>query len=684
MPTTNVKDHYKCFVEYLRIGFTYARVVHDDGGPMDFIHLEVNAGYEKITGFRDVVGKKISEVSPGLSTFNPEFIERLIRVAETEIPDRFEMYFEPLHKWLDISVYCPEKEFFVAIIDDITERMGFRSLFVDHSAIMILLDPETLNIVDANRAAADFYGWSIDDLRKKKITEVNIASSETIHREMEKWKKLEQRSMAFRHRRADGSIRDVEIFGKTILMNGKKLIYDIIHDVTRRNRLETVYQMRIRLLQLAENLTESKLLQSTLDEMEWLTESSFAFAFLVEENQVSFIGESYSTETLKDIPGVLKKGDHYPLEKAGIWADALREKKAVIHNDSSSLVHQHKMPDGHVMIMRELAVPVMRNGKVVAIFGVGNKPTEYDEEEIEWVMALADQAWDIIENKIKSDEQKRLIEQLQHASKMGMIGQLAAGIAHEINNPLNFISINEHNQKNDFNDLLELVVQYRRIIQKIDFIPDVAEEVMLLREKESEVDIDYLLTSIPKSLDMTRHGVERITAITQSMRNYSFKNEKGGLLLFDINKAIRESLLLAKSESRDVASIVLHLEELPMVPCNPSMINQVLLNLIINSVHAIKSQNRSSQGTIEIKTWATGESIFCSVRDDGTGIPEEIRGRIFEPFFTTKELGKGTGLGLSISYDIIVNKHKGTILAECLAEGGSVFTFSLPKESTET
>ena len=147
MPTTNVKDHYKCFVEYLRIGFTYARVVHDDGGPMDFIHLEVNAGYEKITGFRDVVGKKISEVSPGLSTFNPEFIERLIRVAETEIPDRFEMYFEPLHKWLDISVYCPEKEFFVAIIDDITERMGFRSLFVDHSAIMILLDPETLNIV---------------------------------------------------------------------------------------------------------------------------------------------------------------------------------------------------------------------------------------------------------------------------------------------------------------------------------------------------------------------------------------------------------------------------------------------------------------------------------------------------------------------------------------------------------
>jgi two-component system NtrC family sensor kinase len=149
-------------------------------------------------------------------------------------------------------------------------------------------------------------------------------------------------------------------------------------------------------------------------------------------------------------------------------------------------------------------------------------------------------------------------------------------------------------------------------------------------------------------------------------------------MLFDINNAIRESLVIAKNECQDVATVVLHLEELPQVMCDPSMINQVLLNLIINSVHAIKSQNRISPGTIEIKTWATSENVFCSITDDGTGISEEVRMRVFEPFFTTKELGKGTGLGLSISYDIVVHKHQGSISAECLPEGGSVFTFSLP------
>jgi len=110
------------------------------------------------------------------------------------------------------------------------------------------------------------------------------------------------------------------------------------------------------------------------------------------------------------------------------------------------------------------------------------------------------------------------------------------------------------------------------------------------------------------------------------------------------------------------------------------MISQVILNLILNSAQAIKSQNRSTPGTITIRTWATSESVLCSVSDDGPGIPEEVRGRIFEPFFTTKEQGKGTGLGLSISYDIVVHRHKGSITADSSAEGGTVFTMTLPKE----
>ena len=166
------------------------------------------------------------------------------------------------------------------------------------------------------------------------------------------------------------------------------------------------------------------------------------------------------------------------------------------------------------------------------------------------------------------------------------------------------------------------------------------------------------------------------------MRSNSFKNACEQLFSFDLNKAIREALVIANNEYRHIATIALKLETIPQLFCDPSQISQVILNLIINSSHAIMSQKRSSLGKIEISTWASDESICCSVSDDGPGIPETIISRVFEPFFTTKEPGKGTGLGLSISYDIIVNKHKGSLSAASLPEVGTTFMFSLPRQST--
>ena len=555
----------------------------------------------------------------------------------------------------------------------------FRNLFERNAAIKILLDPETGNIVDANQSAADFYGWSIDELRKMNIAQINsITPSDIIKSNLEKVRSTGNAKFSFRHIRKDGSIRDVEVFSTKINDGRNDLLNAIINDVTDRKLYEQVNAFRLRILQMADVHSIEELLMATLDEAETLTASSIGFAFFVDEDQKNLLLQTVSTNTLQNMCKAEGKGQHYPLNKAGVWADAIRMKKAVIHNDYPSLENRHGLPEGHAEIKRELVIPVTRDGKIVAIFGVGNKQNDYSEKDIEWLEVISNQVWDIVAKKIAEEEKKKLAAQLQHAAKMEMIGQLAAGIAHEINNPLNYIIINEHNQESDFNDLQELITHYRRIIEKVDAIPDVAEEVVRLREKEWELDVDYLLDNIPKTLAMTKHGVERITAITRSMRNYSFKNEKGDLMLFDINNAIRESLVIAKNECQDVATVVLHLEELPQVMCDPSMINQVLLNLIINSVHAIKSQNRISPGTIEIKTWATSENVFCSITDDGTGISEEVRMRVFEPFFTTKELGKGTGLGLSISYDIVVHKHQGSISAECLPEGGSVFTFSLP------
>ena len=261
---------------------------------------------------------------------------------------------------------------------------------------------------------------------------------------------------------------------------------------------------------------------------------------------------------------------------------------------------------------------------------------------------------------------------------MEAIGQLAAGIAHEINNPLNFITLNEYNLSEDFNDLREILDHYRRIVAQVEGIAAVSEEIVQLHEKENNLDIDELLKEIPKTIEASKNGVERIKNITQSMRNFSHKNTQNTLRPFDINEAIQDNLIITKNEYLHIATIETTLENVPQVNGNISQINQVLLNLIINSIHAIKAQNRNSPGSITIKTWATRKHVYCSVSDDGEGVPEEIKEHIFEPFFTTRVPGKGTGLGLSISYDIIVHKHDGTLSCECPERGGTVFTLSLP------
>ncbi|MCX6177939.1 MAG: ATP-binding protein [Chlorobiales bacterium] len=168
------------------------------------------------------------------------------------------------------------------------------------------------------------------------------------------------------------------------------------------------------------------------------------------------------------------------------------------------------------------------------------------------------------------------------------------------------------------------------------------------------------------------------------MRHYSFKDITDTFRLFDINKSIQDGLVIAKNQYNTIATIDLQLGNIPLVFCNPSQINQVILNLLINSTHAIKSQKKSSPGKITVKTWVTDDYVFCSIRDDGPGIPDAIRDKIFSPFFTTKMPGEGTGLGLSISYDIIANKHRGSIFVDSPFEGGTMFTISLPLKSQKT
>ena len=559
----------------------------------------------------------------------------------------------------------------------------FRHFFEDHSAVMLVLDPFTGTVIDANQAAADFYGWSIDELRRMSIQQINTLPPEMVMAEMEKSRLMIQNEFSFQHRMADGSLRDVEVFSNKIDVAHKELVYSIIHDVTERKHYERVNACRLHLLQMSGSASVDDLLRAALDEVGRLTESSIGFVFFVAEDQATLSLRVCLAPGIVKSCSAEKQGKNHLLDKTGAWFDIIKGQRAVIHNDKTTFRHCAGMPEGQAEVKRELIVPIIRNDSVVAIIGIGNKPHDYSDKDIEWVEALANQLWDIVAKKIVEEKTKKLQDQLQQSAKMEMIGQLAAGIIHEIKNPLNFLMVNQYTLKEDFGDLCEFVGSYRRILEKVGAFPAVAEELELLCEKERSLDLDDLLRNIPETLENSRNGVERIKIISEGLLNYSFKNVTGRLCSFDLNKAIQDVLVIAKSEYHSVATLALQLENLQMVLCDPSQINQVLLNLIINSAYAIKSQSRSSLGQIMIKTWATAEYVSCSVADDGPGIPEEIMDRVFEPFFSTKELGKGTGLGLSISYDIIVNKHHGTFSVDSSPESGAMFTFSLPVRSSE-
>ena len=277
-------------------------------------------------------------------------------------------------------------------------------------------------------------------------------------------------------------------------------------------------------------------------------------------------------------------------------------------------------------------------------------------------------------SKDLAKSQQQIIQQ----EKLASIGQLAAGIAHEINNPLNFIKINFVTQQGHIADLISILNEYRAFIKKIDGTTLFSAGLQNLRSMEHELELDTLLVDIPQIFAESQGGFERITTIINSMRNFSYKHALDEKVLFDINKGILDTLIIARNEYRYYADIETELKELPPVPCNPEQMNQVFLNLIINCAHAIASQKRATNGKIKLKTWIESSAVYCSITDDGPGIAPEIQQHIFEPFFTTKKPGVGTGLGLSISYDIIVHKHHGTLTVHCPHKGGTVFTITLP------
>jgi two-component system, NtrC family, sensor kinase len=255
---------------------------------------------------------------------------------------------------------------------------------------------------------------------------------------------------------------------------------------------------------------------------------------------------------------------------------------------------------------------------------------------------------------------------LVQQEKLASIGQLAAGVAHEINNPMGFLKSNHAMLEKDmrvvkaaWEDLKALAGPAALEIEGRRALPAIFSEFDALFAESAE-------------------GFARIMRIVANLKNFSRLDQGGELALYDVNAGIESTVVVAWNEIKYVAEIKKLLGEIPRIKAKGGEINQVLLNILVNAAQAIESQKRSEKGLIEIETSLRGDRVVIAIEDDGPGIPEAIRTRIFDPFFTTKEPGKGTGLGLSISYDIIVAKHGGKLKVESKPGKGTIFTLELP------
>ncbi len=295
------EERRRSLFENMLDGYAYCKMLFNHDQPEDFIYIDVNPAFERLTGLKDVVGQKVSQVIPGIQDSSPELFEIYGRVALTGKPERFETYLPSLGIWFSISAFSPAKEYFAAVFENITER-------------------------------------------KK----------------------------------------------------GEKLLH-----------------VRMRLMEFATTHSLDQILQEMLDEVGEITGSPISFYHLVEADQQTLSLQAWSTRTLQEFCTAQGKGSHYPITEAGVWVDCVYERRPVIHNDYASLPHRKGMPEGHARVIRELVVPILRGDRIVAILGVGNKPSDYSQGDVELVTHLADVAWEIAERKRGEEELRQRTLELQ-------------------------------------------------------------------------------------------------------------------------------------------------------------------------------------------------------------------------------------------------------------------------------
>ncbi|MBW2319959.1 MAG: response regulator [Deltaproteobacteria bacterium] len=440
-----------------------------------------------------------------------------------------------------------------------------------------------------------------------------------------------------------------------------KRINDIL--IESRNKLKIVFDsMHEKIISLDEKLNIVSANKTCLESIEYNFSNIIGKSFFDDENGFNIL--SYNKEIKLLVMKVFNSGKPQShLDKSADKHGKIRYEQVnilPIKNDAGKIFQT-------VIVAKDITEDRRKTEKIETL----NKEIKATSEQIRAKNERLEQAL---------KELKNTQAQILQSEKMASIGQLAAGVAHEINNPTGFVSSNLKTLMDYQNDLNQLIKEYRKLTTNLkdsisdnNLSPAISEQIEKIATLETEVDIDFVQEDIQDLIQDCREGTERIKKIVIDLKDFAHPGEDK-LQVADINNGMESTLNVVSNELKYKATVTKDFGVLPGVKCYPQQLNQVFMNILVNAVQAIEKQ-----GEINIKTRHVNGYVEIAISDTGSGISEENLNKIFDPFFTTKDVGKGTGLGMNIAYNII-KKHNGTIDVESTVGEGTTFMIRIPAE----
>jgi len=597
--------------------------------------------------------------------------------VESEAPEAFTEQDERLLETLasQAAIAFENARLYEAIQQELSERKRveaalrssethYRELADSITDILFETDQD-LHYTHWNKASEVFSGIPAEYAIGKSMQELFEASEEQSKRE-EIYKSIlkEQQARTFETQLVvKGQKRTLEINAYP----STRGVSVVAKDVTERKRTETIMQKRLELMEYSASHTLNELLQRTVDEVSGLTSSSIGFFHFVEADQTTLGAQTWSTNALQLFDVSVSEGAHLPLDQAGVWAEAARQRRSLIHNDYGSLHQRKGLPQGHVPILREIVIPVLRNERIMAMMGVANKPQEYTQYDLEIAERLADYAWDIIERKqmavaleVERNQLARRVEErtadlsrvnASLARALRVKDEFLANMSHELRTPLNAIlGLSESLGEQIAGPLNEKQQKYITTIGESGH---------------------HLLSLINDILDLAKIEAGQITLDINQV---------------DIRSVCQASLRMVKQlAQKKNQEVSLAIDEgLGLMQADERRLKQMIVNLLGN---AVKFTPENGKFGLEVHGDQAANKIMITVWDHGIGIRQGDLARLFQPFVQLDSglarEATGTGLGLALVAQM-ARLHGGNVSAESEPEKGSRFTIVLPWEPALT